>query len=237
MFEKYGEGTFRLYRALYKDLCDEMRREVHAKAPAPFLFAEDPWKVTHDEANNQLLFERPANEAKGRGRVIVYTEVKVGDPPRMNDLLTFTTWYAPEALIERNGHVLHVSMSQAECNMHMRNIRVYKSFPELFDTSVNGHWARTNLMYDGPCLFHLELQMQQELYEVTMDHGIHTDFMMWVSQWVYFAEHRAWVKWALSTLKTVLPADRIASEDDVLTKAEQQILAEPSEQWLAQREQ
>jgi hypothetical protein len=235
LFEQHGEGTFRFFRALYKDLCDEMRREQYAKPPPPLEFAGTRWRVIHDEANNQLLFERPADEAKGLGKVIVFTPLKMGDPPRMNELLTFTTWYAADALIERNGTVMHVALAQAECNMHMRNIRMYKSFPEIFDTSINGHWARTNLLYDGPCLFHLELKLQQELYEVMMDHGVNAKFMEWLSQWVYFAEHTAWVRWALGTLRVLLPLDSIESESEVLTKEEMMILEEPAEQWLAQR--
>ncbi len=235
LFDEHGEGTFRFFRSLYKDLCDEMRREKFSKPPPPLLFAGTPWRVVHDEVNNQLLFERPADEAKGLGRVLVTTTAKMGDPPKLNDILTFTLWYAAEALIERNGTIMHVSLGQAECNMHIRNVRMYQSMPELLDTSVAGQWARTNLLYDGPSLFHLELKLQQELYEVTMDHGVTATFMEWLSHWVYYAEHVAWVRWAIGTLRVLVPFDRIASEADVLTAEELGLLAEPSEHWLPSR--
>lgn len=156
LFSQFGEGTFRLYKSIYKDLCDEMRREPHAKAPPPHL-SDLKWTVRHDAPNNQLIFEHPSSEERRLGRVLAFTDIAMADPPRKNEILTFTTWYAVEVLIERNDTVVHVSLGQAECNMHMRNVRVYKKSDavDVFDTSKAGHWARQNLLYDGPCLFHL----------------------------------------------------------------------------------
>lgn len=82
----------------------------------------------------------------------------------------------------------------------------------------------------------LELKLQQELYEIMMDHGVNVDFMMWVSQWVYFVEHQAWLNWTINILNNLIPIEKIESEDDVLTKAEQEILKERTEDWLPARD-
>ncbi|CCD18150.1 hypothetical protein, conserved (fragment), partial [Trypanosoma vivax Y486] len=119
MEAKYGAGTYKLFRPLYKDLADEMRREALTKPPPPM----DGWVARHDEAENLAVFSRAGDEGARTGRVVAYCPIVMGNPPKLNDLLHAVDWFPVEALVERNGVVLHFSVAASEGGMHMRNVR------------------------------------------------------------------------------------------------------------------
>ncbi|KAH9598157.1 Mitochondrial glycoprotein [Trypanosoma melophagium] len=233
MEEKYGPGAFKLFRPLYKDLADEMRREGTTRPPPPM----DGWSVRHDEAGNIVVFTRAADEKERLGRIVAYSPIEIANPPKINDLLYFVDWFPVEVMVVRNGVIVHFSMAANEGGMHMRNVRAYKeeSNDLLLSTTDDAIWVRQNLYYDGPCLWHLELDMQNELYDVMQDHGITLDWMRWAAQWVYFLEHVAFVRWNLGMLEQLIPSDQRGPEEDFLTLEEKEELSKPLEEWLEGR--
>ncbi|RNF24889.1 uncharacterized protein Tco025E_02502 [Trypanosoma conorhini] len=226
---KYGPGTYRLFRALYKDLADEMRREAGARPPPPV----DGWTVRHDAATNLAVFERAADAAARTGRVVAYSPIEVANPPRLNALLYFLDWFPVEVLVSRNGVVVHFSMAANEGGMHMRNVRAYRETAQLLATTDDATWVRRHLHYDGPCLWHLELDVQNELYDVMQDHGVTLDWMRWAAGWVYYLEHVAYLRWSVGVLEQLIPSAQRGGEEDFLTPEEKEELERPVEEWLA----
>ncbi|KEG07594.1 hypothetical protein DQ04_09321000 [Trypanosoma grayi] len=228
METKYGAGAYKLFRPLYKDLADEMRREVCAKPPPPI----DGWTVRHDEAGNLAVFTRAADTKARTARVVAYSPVVMANPPKINELLYFLDWFPVEVLMARNGVIVHFSMATNEGGMHMRNVRAYKEESQLLEVTDDAAWVRRNLHYDGPCLWHLELDMQNELYDVMQDHGVTLDWMRWAAEWVYYFEHVAYVRWSLGMLQQLIPPAQRGPEDDFLTAEEKAALSKPAEDWL-----
>lgn len=327
MEAKYGEGTYQLFRSLYKDLCDEIRREYYTKPPPPFpveqgrghatrerprsTFVEDAgatpseaspiaWSVVYQPANNCVVFRRDAVPSARQGRIVAYSKVEAADPPRLNALLTFADWCPIEVFIERRGVIMHISVACNEGGMHMRNVRVYRSPNEVnklgeedgessngnvregaqdgggrgekktsrrtvssgerdrntprrnrqqqkrqtpecktpanvLDITDDAEWCRQNLCYDGPCLWHLEMDFLNELYDVMQDHGISLDWVRWVSEWVHYLEHVNYTWWSVGMLEELVPTPQRGPESDFLTEAEREALDEPAEDWLSPR--
>lgn len=259
MGQRYGEGNYALFRPLYKDLCDEMRREYATKPPPPLSHYRHPsptsaasedgtqtvtdapsaasqWSVRHEPLVNLMVFTRPAQPATRQARVVAYSPVELHDPARMNAVLTFADWCPIEVLLLRRGVILHFSIASNEGGMHMRNVRAYDAEAHpgaaLMDCNENAVWVRQNLFYDGPCLWHLELDVQNELYDVMQDHDITLDWVRWVAQWVHYQEHVNYVRWSLQILEELIPSANRGSEDDFLLQSEKALLDSPSEDWL-----
>ncbi|KAH8613337.1 putative Mitochondrial glycoprotein [Trypanosoma vivax] len=231
MEAKYGAGTYKLFRPLYKDLADEMRREALTKPPPPM----DGWGVRHDEAENLAVFSRAGDEGARTGRVVAYCPIVMGNPPKLNDLLHDVDWFQVEALVEREGVVLHFSVAASEGGMHMRNVRAYRlsdGGEHLLSTADDAAWVPHHLYYDGPCLWHLELDVQNELYDVMQDHGVTLDWVWWGAEWTYYLEHVAYVRWSVGLLEELIPSERRGGEEDFVTAEEREALDAPVEEWL-----
>ncbi|AYU83763.1 hypothetical protein conserved [Leishmania donovani] len=325
MGSKYGFGNYQLFRALYKDLCDEIRREYYTKPPPPppatrttgvspslaapeaspevhggadsgandtssgatkhssvaggadatssltqgggmpaasqredstgetaraaretaatppsqpeETYGDGSWSVQHRPEDNVVVFHRGAVKRGRLAAVHAWARIELKDPPRLNAVLTFADWIPIEVCVERNGIVIHFSMASNEGGMHMRNVRVYapKSAEEravLLDPSDDGEYARKNFYYDGPCLWHLELDMLNELYDVMQDHGVTLDWIRWAASWVFYLEHVNYLRWNLGMLEELIPSSLRGPEEDFLLPVEKALLAEPVEDWL-----
>ncbi|ESL08901.1 hypothetical protein TRSC58_03388 [Trypanosoma rangeli SC58] len=228
MGDKYGSGTYKLFRPLYKDLADEIRREAGVRPPPPM----EGWTARHDAATNLAVFERAADAASRTGRVVAYSPIVMANPPKINALLYFIDWFPVEVLVARNGVIVHFSMASNEGGMHMRNVRAYTEAPQLLATTDDAAWVRRHLHYDGPCLWHLELDVQNELYDVMQDHGVTLDWMRWAAGWVYYLEHVAYLHWSVGVLEQLIPSAQRGTEDDFLTPEEKEELSKPVEEWL-----
>ncbi|KPI87298.1 hypothetical protein ABL78_3635 [Leptomonas seymouri] len=320
MASKYGPGNHQLFRPLYKDLCDEIRREYYTKPPPPPPVArttrrrnggsssnnneqvDDPASSSHEEAKtkeangsqeggssavgegnsgsvgiaasgdgkeaadsehplpqaptppepaygdgtwsvqyrpeyNVVTFHRAAVKEGRLAEIHAWSRIELKDPQRLNAVLTFADWIPIEVCVERNGVMIHFSMASNEGGMHMRNVRVYAPASEeerasLVDPSEDGDRARKKLYYDGPCLWHLELDFQNELYDVMQDHGISLNWVQWAASWVFYLEHVSYVKWSLGLLEELIPSTLRGPESDFLSAAEKALLEEPVEDWL-----
>lgn len=282
MADKYGAGNYQLFRPLYKDLCDEIRREYYTKPPPPppvartrrraptmeakeevqvredgadgatgapdgaasplpvqpeTTFGDGSWSVDFRPADNVVVFHRAAVKEGRLGEVFAWSRVELKDPPRLNAVLMFADWIPMEVCVVRNGVVLHFSMASNEGGMHMRNVRVYEPASQeelaaLVDPSDDGEYARKKFYYDGPCLWHLELDFQNELYDVMQDHEISLDWVQWAATWVFYLEHVSYVKWNVGLLEELIPTPARGPESDFLTAAEKALLDEPVEDWL-----
>ncbi|KAG5489554.1 hypothetical protein GH5_00428 [Leishmania sp. Ghana 2012 LV757] len=327
MAGKYGSGNYQLFRALYKDLCDEIRREYYTKPPPPLpdtrttraspsmgaseaacgvnggaeqdiksassgsarqssgasdatattspteaeglpagseredgtdeaanaalqaarpppplhtdlICGDGSWSVQHRPEDNIVVFHRDAVEAGRLAAVHAWGRIELKDPPRLNAVLTFADWIPIEVCVERNDIIIHFSMASNEGGMHMRNVRVYapKSAEEraaLLDPSDDGAYARKNFYYDGPCLWHLEQDMLNELYDVMQDHGVTLDWIRWAASWVFYLEHVHYVRWNLGMLEELIPSSVRGPEEDFLLPEEKALLEEPVEDWLS----
>ncbi|KAG5488808.1 hypothetical protein JIQ42_00425 [Leishmania sp. Namibia] len=326
MAGKYGSGNYQLFRALYKDLCDEIRREYYTKPPPPLpdtrttgaspsmgaseaacgvhggaeqdiksassgsarqssgvsdasattspteaeglpagseredctdeaahaaqqtagppplhtdlICGDGSWSVQHRPEDNIVVFHRDAVKAGRLAAVHAWGRIELKDPPRLNAMLTFADWIPIEVCVERNGIIIHFSMASNEGGMHMRNVRVYapKSAEEraaLLDPSDDGAHARKNFYYDGPCLWHLEQDMLNELYDVMQDHGVTLDWIRWAASWVFYLEHVHYVRWNLGMLEELIPSPVRGPEEDFLLPEEKALLEEPVEDWLS----
>jgi hypothetical protein len=321
---KYGFGNYQLFRPLYKDLCDEMRREYYTKPPPPppstataaayhnenvaptqpeemasgaeqvsrttneeeakevkdgddsmffsvtredhplaaaataakdqqqeerrtlsltptsppLQYGDGIWSVGYKPEHNVVTFQRSAVKEGRLAEVHAWSRIELKDPPRLNAVLTFADWIPIEVCVERNGVIIHFSMASNEGGMHMRNVRVYApTSPEekatLLDPSDDGEQARKKLYYDGPCLWHLELDFHNELYDVMQDHGITLDWVNWAASWVFYLEHVNYVKWNVGLLEELIPSPLRGPESDFLSAAEKALLEEPVEDWLS----
>lgn len=289
MANKYGAGNYQLFRPLYKDLCDEVRREYYTKPPAPpsaaaarrrapevaeagdsregevsgasettsaaaaaahdgtsspphptppeTTYGDGTWSVDYRAADNVVTFDRFAVKEGRLSAVHAWSRVELKDPQRLNAVLSFADWIPIEICVERNGVMIHFSMASNEGGMHMRNVRVYapnsaEERAALLDPSDDGEYARKKFYYDGPCLWHLELDFQNELYDVMQDHGVSLEWVQWVASWVFYLEYVAYVKWNLGLLEELIPSAVRGAESDFLTAEEKALLEEPVEDWL-----
>ncbi|CCW69242.1 unnamed protein product [Phytomonas sp. Hart1] len=252
MGERYGPGNYQLFRSLYKDLCDEMRNESETRPPPPFLpegssiFSASPsrpaddagaWGVAYDRATNIVRFTRAAVAATRQARVVAYAPVEVKNPPKISAALTFVDWYPLEVLITRHGVVLHFSIACNEGGMHMRNLRAYDAAasPLLWGTTDHARWLRELFFYDGPSLWHLELDFLNELYDTMQDHGVTLNWVRWAARWVFYLEHVNYTRWSLGILEELIPAADQGPEEDFLLEKERALLQEPAEDPLSGR--
>jgi hypothetical protein len=233
---KYGEGSYDLYRALYKELCDEMRREKHIRPPPPYR----AWQAEHVPGTKQVSFVRPP-AFEGDATVYAWGALELGDPSMMNEMLTFLSWHPIEACIVRGNHVMHFVCSCGEHQMHLRNIRVYHdeegklARPGVTSAAVEVAHIRQNLRYDGPFISHLEFDLQTEMWDLAMDHDINGDFLRFAADWIVFLEHVEYARWLRSMLEATVPGG-IAEEHEVLCAEERMELDSVLEQWMPVRE-
>ena len=231
MRETHGEGTYDLFRALYKELCDEMRREIATKPPPPIA----GWRVEHDKRTNGcvgFIREAPAGSPPGTSSVYAWARVELADPSQLNEVLTFVNWYPIEACVVRKGHVLHFAVAYSEGNLHLRNVRAYKDESgALSRNDVDTQYIRTHLRYDGPYLGHMEMDMQTELTDMMLDAGVDPDFLRFCGSWIAYLEHKEYVRWLLSNLRFLLLND-VPDDTLVLTREEREELDTLAEEWL-----
>lgn len=234
---KYGsDGTYSLYRALYKELCDEMRHEFHSKPPGPSI---EGFTLEHQPGSGIAIFRRPAipNHPKGTspGKVFVYTELRLKDPNRINELATFINWFSAEVCVFRDGIVMQASIGLAEGQLVLRNVKVYPDLKEeTLQYTDEANFVRNLLKYDGPYMGHLEQDFQSELHDTLFDHGINPDSMRWFCEWSWFLEHIEHTRWAWKILQTLIPKPE--KEEDFLTREERQELDSAADEWLPARD-
>jgi len=264
--DKYGEGNLVFFRALYKDLISEMSCEGATKPPPPLVASSttvtsaappassSSWHVRYDSTTNMMVFDKKGGDTRSNGeahgdaedgRVRIYAPVKMGNPPKMHQGLYMVDFFVLEALIYRNGVVLHYSLCVLESSLHVRNVRAYRRdvlatngetpppLEDVMDISMDANWRRHHLFYDGPCMYHLELGLQNELYDIMMDYGVTPDVAQWAAQWVSYVEHREFVRWSLGCMNHCISAERRGPEQDFVTEEEVERLANPPEEWLA----
>ena len=233
MEQKYGPGSFPLYRALYKDLCDEMRREINTKPPPPM----DGFTTHHTPGTDYVVFTRDSKEdEKGSGRIFAYGKLRLADPTKMNEMLTFLNWYPIEVCMVRDGLVLQASIGNVESQFHMRNIKVYPDPNGDLTTQYTNeaNYLRNIVTYDGPYWGHLEADLQSELHDTVFDHGINPDSLHWFTEWVSYLEHFEYTRWSLMMQKAILSGG-VEKEEDVLTRGEREQLDLATEEWLPSR--
>ncbi|CCW61175.1 unnamed protein product [Phytomonas sp. EM1] len=201
------------------------------------VYGDGSWSVAYDPGNNVVTFRRDAIEETRQGRIVVYAPVEIKDPPKLNAILTFVDWYPFEVLLMRKGVILHFSVACNEGGMHLRNVRAYDAAasPLLMESTDDAEWVRRNLFYDGPCLWHLELDFHNELYDIMQDHGVDLDWVRWASRWVFYLEHVNYTRWNLGMLEELIPSDLRGPEEDFLLDKERAALEEPVEESLSGR--
>jgi hypothetical protein len=162
------------------------------------------------------------------------------DPPSLNESISSVDWFVVDLLVERSGVIFHAMLSNIEGQLHVRNVKAYRSDVvegiTLDDVSKEAHWRRTNLIYDGPCLWHLEMDVVQELFEIVMDHGVYPETLDWMGDWVAYAEHIQYVKWMLGMMEVAIDKDSLGPQEDFLSDKELEELATPVTEWLPSRE-
>jgi hypothetical protein len=235
MSGKHGEGTYSFYRAMYKDFCDEMRREMHAKPPAPYA---PGWRIDHKPGTNFVVFVREQTEedkAKGIGKVFAYADVKIGDPSRINELMTFVNWWPIDVLIIRDGVCMQVSLGNVESQFHIRNMKIYPDDGKLAQYNDEANYVRDKLTYNGPYWGHLEADVASELHDTIFDHGINPETSKYFADWINYFEHVEYTRWGLTMLNTILP-EGVEKEEQLLTRSEKQELDIAADEWLPLRE-
>ncbi|CUG90007.1 Hypothetical protein, putative [Bodo saltans] len=237
MQEKYGEGAFQLFRPLYRDLVDEMRREANTAPPTP----KKGWSVALDDKVNLVVARREANAAEKTGRVVAYTNIKMANPPKLHQGMYMADFFPVEALVERNGVIMHFSSCAIDRRLHLRNVRAYAvdalgPGTDIMSLDANVLWSTHNLLYDGPCLWHLEVDMLNEMYELMMDHAVDMDFVLWMGDWATYAEHVAATRWMLGLMDAVIPEDRRGGEEDFLLEEEMEELSNPPPDYTSSRD-
>jgi hypothetical protein len=237
MQAKYGDGAYQLFRPLYRDLVDEMRREANTSPPTP----NEGWTVEINDAANLVIARREANVADKTGRVVAYTNIRMANPPKLHQGMYMADFFAVEVLVERNGVIMHFSTCAIERQMHMRNVRVHAADAlgpgtDLMALDADALWSKHNLLYDGPCLSHLEVDMLSELHEVMMDHHVDMSFVLWMADWTNFAEHVSATRWMLGLMDAVIPEGRRGGEEDFLTEEEMTELSSPVVEFTASRD-
>jgi hypothetical protein len=247
MQQKLGEGTYDLYRAVYKDLCDEMRREEIARAPPPVA----GWTVEHKTGTRYVAFRRTRRPEEDF-EVVVQCEVAIVDPRTINEVMQFLNWYPMEILIRREGYVCHIAACYVESQPQVRGVRIYhddKDDPNgpRLDMAASGAdmramFERTNLRYDGPFHGHLELDLITECFDMMLDVGCDCYFMRMVADWIAYLEHVEHTRWLLNVLDAAAPQvrhpvgdeDRFA-EEDFVAREERILLDQTAEEWMPQR--
>lgn len=235
MQDKYGEATYALFRPLYVDLVDEMRSEATTRPPAPM----SGWDVRYDDETNRAVFSKSDDTD---AKITAFCPVVMANPPKLHPSIYFVDFFPIDVYIERNGVVMHFAVGAVEKGLHVRNVRVHRrdalekscglSIP---GSSPNSKWAGHNLLYDGPCLDHLEMAFKRELYDILMDYGVTTDFVVWAAQWTSYLEHQQAVRWMLNMMEVVLPPSQRGDEGDFLSNEEAEKFSSSAEEWLAPR--
>jgi hypothetical protein len=229
LHEKYGEGPTDLYRTLYKELCDEIRRERHTKPPAPNSHIVD-WQVEHKPGTAFVTFRRKA----GNADVLIGADLNLRDPKQINEVLTFLNWYPMDVMIKRDAYVLHFQVACAEQQLFPRNIRAYHDPKnEVFKFDAETDWRRKFMRYDGPYMKHMEMDVQTELFDLMIDIGLTSYATRHLGEWIVYFEHVEYIRWLTKTLDAVLPeaAAEISDERQILTLEERRALDEEVEEW------
>jgi hypothetical protein len=226
--ETFGEGTGDLYRGLYRDLCDELRREKQLKPPAPNSHFGD-WRMQHENGKDWMTFSRKA----GNADVLVGGRLSMRDPSQINETLTFLSWYPLEVLIKRDAYIMHFQMSVAEVQLYPRNIRCYHDpNADIFKFDADADFERHFRRYDGPFMKHLELDMQTEMFDLLFDVGITTYVGRMMADWIHYFEHVEHVRWLLRVMDRIMPdTEYLHSETQLLTLEERRALDEIVEEW------
>lgn len=256
MQQKMGEGTYDLYRALYKDLCDEMRREEIARGPPPVA----GWVAEHEPGTRFVKFTR-TKRAEEDFEVTVESEVAIVDPRTINEVMQFLNWYPFEIFIRREGYVCHISACYVEAQPQVRGVRIYyddRADPNArgldmaaSESDVPSAYERRNLRYDGPFHGHLELDQITELFDLMLDVGCDCYFMRMASDWIAYFEHVEHTRWMLNSLDAVAPQVRhpITAaeaapgqepeyefvEEDFIAREERIQLDQTAEEWMPAR--
>ena len=240
MQSKLGEGTYDLYRAIYKDLCDEMRREVFARAPAPVA----GWTAHHEPYTRFMTFKRTKRPEEDF-EVIVHAEVAIQDPKTINEVMQFLNWYPFEVFIRRGEYTSQMSCCFVESNPQIRNFKIYHDEKDELRASLKDEvisHKRTHLRYDGPFQGHLELDLQTEMFDFMLDVGIDCYFLRYASEWVAFCEHQEYTRWAMNVLDAAAPQVRFPkegdyeyNEEDFVAREERMGLDQQAEEWMPER--
>lgn len=240
MQSKLGEGTYDLYRAVYKDLCDEMRREIHARAPGPC----EGWQAKHDPYTRFITFTRTKRPEEDF-EVVVHAEVAIQDPKTINEVMQFLNWYPFEVFVRRGEYTAQMSCCFVESAPQIRNMKIFHD--EKNELACSGRdfvntYKRTFLRYDGPFQGHLELDMQTEMFDFMLDVGIDCYFLRYASEWVAFCEHQEYTRWLVDLLDAAAPQVRFPKEGEFefteecfVSREERQALDQQAEEWMPER--
>lgn len=237
--EKFGTGTHRLRRALFRELCDEMRGEIDTKPPPPL----SGWKVGHIDGTDAITFSLDRSFSKDGYECFAIGRLYFKDPPSMAAHAGFIDNHFVDIFVERNGVVIHFHVAFVEKNLEVKNIKVFKknALSELLgedeiEKSTLAATAkrieeRKHLIYDGPCIHHLEEDFYNELHDVLVCAGVDAEsFVPYAVQWISYLEHVEYLRWNLSVQDSVLSADKI-SIDELLTEVEVDIASTPLDTW------
>lgn len=240
MQSKLGEGTYDLYRALYKDLCDEMRREIHARAPGPV----EGWTAHHEPFTRFITFKRTKRPEEDF-EVVVHAEVAIQDPKTINEVMQFLNWYPFEVFVHRGEYTAQISCCFVESSPQVRNMKIFhdaKNEMACSGMDAANTYKRTFLRYDGPFQGHLELDLQTEMFDFMLDVGIDCYFLRYASEWVAFAEHQEYTRWIVNVLDAAAPQVRFPkegeyefSEEAFVSREERQALDQQAEEWMPEK--
>lgn len=182
------------------------------------------------------LQKRAEDTAGGRGNAIQITKKSVTSQSQMHDSSSDSNGAPKETatvqLEQRkdesgSSETVTPTTSSAASSPTIRDIFTGDSLagPGAFETVR--HW-----LYDGPCLWHMELEFQNELYDILQDYDITLDWVKWASEWVFYYEHRITTQWMCSVLLDLIPVNKQGLEKDFLTEEERAFFDEPESDWV-----
>ncbi len=224
---KYGDKPFKFYQALYRELCDEMRREAFSKPPVPYL----DWTVDYERGRGWVAFKKPA-AGPLKLPVEVYAPLFLGDPKKMNEKIEFLIWYPMEVFVRKSNLVIHISVAGFEANMHFRNMAIYDD-PEgkTIGMSLEAQHERKIVRYNGPWSLHLEEDVMCELWDTTMDFTIDPKWARFSSEYVYYCEHVEYLRWLRHLMDLAIPGGP-ESETELISAEEMEANETSNEVWL-----
>jgi hypothetical protein len=226
---EYGDDTYTLYRSLYKELAEEMRREIFSRPPAPL----DYWQVLHAPNTRFVTFVREEGMAHN-ARAVMYTDLDIRDSPQMNPTIAMADWLPIDAFIIRGKIVMHFAAAAIDNSLHIRNVRCYRDKDGILATADLGmSYIRDHLRYDGPAIIHMEQDVQTELWDIFHDYGFDESLFRWVSHWTYYHEHVEYVRWLRNFLHLVLP-NSVREETELLSREERVELDAASGEFFAE---
>ena len=233
--EKFGTGTHRLRRALFREYCDEMRGEVHTKPPAP----HGKWRVAHEDGTDVVTFSLAREHTIDGVEISIVGRLFFKDPPGKGDFCTIVDNHFVHILMERNGVVVAYEAAMLERVFEIKNIKVLKR-DFLRDIGIGEEdtlantaarlFERKELIYDGPCIHHLEDDLYGELHDMLITANIDLEFQEFVVRWISYLEHVEYLRWNLSIQESVLAGDGISVEE-LITEAESEIVNAQMDNW------